>query len=42
MKKTVALQQALADLKTFDKAYGLPDPPKFTIIQPAGKVPPRE
>ena len=31
---------ALADLKTFDKAYGLPDPPKFTIIQPAGKVPP--
>jgi subtilase family serine protease len=31
---------ALADLKTFDQAYGLPDPPKFTIIQPAGTVPP--
>jgi subtilase family serine protease len=31
---------ALADLKTFDQAYGLADPPKFTIIQPAGKVPP--
>jgi subtilase family serine protease len=31
---------ALADLKTFDAAFGLPDPPNFTIIQPAGPVPP--
>lgn len=31
---------ALADLKTFDAAFGLPDPPKFTVIQPAGQVPP--
>ena len=30
---------AEADLKTFDQAYGLPDPPSFTIIQPAGPVP---
>ena len=28
------------DLTVFDKAFGLPAPPKFTIIQPAGRVPP--
>jgi subtilase family serine protease len=28
------------DLKVFDKTFGLPAPPKFTIIQPAGRVPP--
>jgi subtilase family serine protease len=28
------------DLKVFDKAFGLPAPPSFQIIQPAGKVPP--
>jgi subtilase family serine protease len=28
------------DLKVFDQTFGLPAPPKFTIIQPAGKVPP--
>ena len=28
-----------ADLATFDKTYGLPDP-KLTVIQPAGVVPP--
>ena len=27
------------DLSVFDKAYGLPAPPKFQIIQPAGRVP---
>jgi subtilase family serine protease len=27
------------DLAVFDRAYGLPAPPKFTIIQPAGPVP---
>ena len=32
--------KALSDLKAFDKAFGLPDPPKFTVIQPAGAVPP--
>jgi hypothetical protein len=26
------------DLKAFDKASGLPAPPAFTIIQPAGRV----
>lgn len=30
---------AKADLHTFDKDFGLPDPPHFDIIQPAGKVP---
>jgi len=29
-----------ADLKKFDADFGLPDPPRFDIIQPAGKVPP--
>jgi hypothetical protein len=29
-----------ADLQTFDQAYGLPAPPSFRIIQPAGPVPP--
>jgi subtilase family serine protease len=29
-----------SDLSTFDQAYGLPAPPSFKIIQPAGKVPP--
>jgi subtilase family serine protease len=28
-----------ADLATFDKAFGLPAPPKLTILQPAGQVP---
>lgn len=28
-----------ADLATFDSAFGLPAPPSFKIIQPAGKVP---
>ena len=28
-----------ADLATFDAEYGLPAPPSFKIIQPAGKVP---
>ena len=27
------------DLTVFDKTFGLPAPPKFTIIQPAGQVP---
>jgi subtilase family serine protease len=31
---------AAADLATFDKAFGLPAPPSFTTIQPAGPVPP--
>jgi len=28
-----------SDLAAFDKAFGLPAPPKFTIIHPAGNVP---
>jgi subtilase family serine protease len=28
------------DLGVFDRAFGLPAPPSFTIIQPAGQVPP--
>jgi subtilase family serine protease len=28
------------DLKVFDQTFGLPDPPSFKIIQPAGPVPP--
>jgi len=28
------------DLKTFDQTFGLPDPPSFQVIQPAGAVPP--
>jgi len=28
------------DLAVFDKTFGLPAPPKFTIIHPAGNVPP--
>jgi subtilase family serine protease len=28
------------DLGVFDQTFGLPAPPKFTIIQPAGQVPP--
>lgn len=28
------------DLATFDSTFGLPAPPSFQIIQPAGKVPP--
>ena len=31
---------ALADLKVFDQTYGLPDPPSFKVIEPAGPVPP--
>ena len=29
-----------ADLATFDKAFGLPDPPSLKTITPAGKLPP--
>ena len=29
----------LADLQHFDRAYGLPDPPSFKVIAPAGKPP---
>jgi subtilase family serine protease len=29
-----------ADLKTFDRQFGLPAPPSFRIIRPAGPVPP--
>jgi subtilase family serine protease len=29
-----------ADLKKFDQAFGLPDPPSLNIITPAGKPPP--
>jgi hypothetical protein len=29
-----------ADLQKFDTDFGLPDPPRFDIIQPAGPVPP--
>jgi subtilase family serine protease len=28
------------DLRTFDDAFGVPQPPSFKVIQPAGKVPP--
>jgi subtilase family serine protease len=28
------------DLKTFDQQFGLPAPPSFNVIQPAGAVPP--
>jgi subtilase family serine protease len=28
------------DLAVFDKRFGIPPPPSFTIVQPAGKVPP--
>jgi subtilase family serine protease len=28
------------DLRKFDKAFGLPAPPSFTIIHPAGTIPP--
>jgi len=28
------------DLDYFDKAMGIPNPPRLTVIQPAGKVPP--
>ncbi|MGO9343263.1 MAG: S8 family serine peptidase [Acidimicrobiales bacterium] len=28
------------DLSVFDKAFGLPDPPRLTIIQPDGPIPP--
>jgi subtilase family serine protease len=28
------------DLRVFDQQFGLPDPPSFKIIQPAGAVPP--
>jgi subtilase family serine protease len=29
-----------ADLSTFDSTFGLPAPPSFTVLQPAGTVPP--
>jgi subtilase family serine protease len=29
-----------ADLTTFDRQFGYPGPPNFTIIAPAGKIPP--
>jgi subtilase family serine protease len=28
------------DLKVFDQTFGLPDPPSFKVMQPAGTVPP--
>jgi subtilase family serine protease len=28
------------DLRTFDQAFGLPDPPSLQVVQPAGPVPP--
>jgi subtilase family serine protease len=28
------------DLGTFDRTFGLPAPPKFTVIHPAGQIPP--
>ena len=28
------------DLSVFDRTFGLPAPPSFTVIQPAGRVPP--
>ena len=28
------------DLEVFDKTFGIPDPPKFDVIEPAGAVPP--
>src|SRR5437868_5473995 len=28
------------DVRTFDQAFGLPDPPSLQVIQPAGPVPP--
>jgi subtilase family serine protease len=30
---------ALADLQAFDQDFGLPDPPHFDVLQPAGAVP---
>jgi subtilase family serine protease len=44
--KTIAVVDAFGDpnaganLATFDKAFGLPAPPSFKVIQPAGPVPP--
>jgi subtilase family serine protease len=44
--KTIAIVDSfgtptgLADLKVYDKAFGLPDPPSYKVIQPAGAVPP--
>ncbi len=32
-------QNIRSELKVFDKSFGLPAPPHFTIIRPAGKVP---
>jgi subtilase family serine protease len=29
-----------ADLAVFDRQYGIPAPPRFTVIAPAGKIPP--
>jgi subtilase family serine protease len=43
--RTIAIVDAFGsptakqDLQQFDKDFGLPDPPSFKIIQPAGKVP---
>jgi subtilase family serine protease len=28
------------DLRVFDRTFGLPAPPKFTVIHPAGRIPP--
>ena len=36
----VILRTIKDDLKTFDQTMGLPDPPSFRIIQPAGDVAP--
>jgi subtilase family serine protease len=44
--KTIALVDSFgsptigSDLKAFDRAFHLPAPPSFTVIQPAGAVPP--
>jgi subtilase family serine protease len=44
--KTIALVDSYgsptiaSDLATFDQAFGIPAPPSFKIIQPAGAVPP--
>jgi subtilase family serine protease len=43
--RTIAIVDAFGsptiqdDLKTFDQTFGLPDPPSFRVIQPAGAVP---
>ena len=44
--KTIAIIDSFGDAdrpgrpKVYDKAFGLPDPPSYQVIQPAGAVPP--